>query len=107
TSGRSATPTDSTAGRLKRAKSWNAAVQRSRQLSWAIDDSGTSSIRMVPDVGLYMPSSSFTSVLLPEPFSPTIATVAPAGKVRLSAESTIRSVPGEANDRSRVGIGGV
>ncbi len=100
-SGRSATPTDSTAGRLNRAKSWNAAVQRARQLSCAIDVSGTPSTRIAPDVGWYMPSSSLTSVVLPEPFSPTIATVAPAGSVRVSEESTGRSVPGYVNDRSR------
>src|SRR6185437_6596379 len=99
--GRSATPTDSTAGRLNLAKSWKAAVHRSRQLSRAIEFSGTPSTSIVPDVGWYMPSSSLTSVVLPEPFSPTIATVAPAGSVRLSAESTGRSVPGYLNDRSR------
>ncbi len=45
--------------------------------------SGTPSSRMRPSSGSYMPSSSLTSVVLPEPFSPTSATVRPAGSMHV------------------------
>ena len=42
--------------------------------------SGMPSTRIAPDVGSYSLASSFTSVVLPAPFSPTMATTAPAGR---------------------------
>ena len=47
-----------------------------------------------PDVGSYSLASSLTSVVLPAPFSPTIATTAPAGSSSYTSSSTRRSVPG-------------
>ena len=45
---------------------------------------------MRPLVGSYIFASSFTSVDLPAPFSPTIATTVPAGSVRFTSSSTSR-----------------
>ena len=58
----------------------------------------TPSTRIAPAVGVYIRHSSLTSVVLPAPFSPTIATTAPAGSSRFTSSSTSRSVPGYAND---------
>src|SRR5256885_923006 len=51
-----------------------------------------------PDDGSYIFARSLTSVVLPAPFSPTIATTAPAGSVTDTSSSTTRDVPGYAND---------
>ena len=53
---------------------------------------------MWPEVGSYIFASSFTIVLLPAPFSPTIATTEPAGSSTFTSFSTSFSVPGYAND---------
>src|SRR4030095_2257975 len=53
---------------------------------------------MEPDEGSYIFASSLTSVVLPAPFSPTIATTAPAGSSRFTAATTHRSGPGQGND---------
>ena len=42
---------------------------------------------MRPLVGVYMSASSFTSVLLPAPFSPTSAITAPAGSSTFTSVS--------------------
>ena len=56
--------------------------------------SSVPSTRIRPAVGSYSLASSFTSVVLPAPFSPTIATTVPAGSSRFTSSSTSRSVPG-------------
>ena len=56
--------------------------------------SGASSTRIAPDVGSYIFASSLTSVVLPAPFSPTMATTAPAGSDSDTSSSTRRDVPG-------------
>ena len=71
------------AGSSKRKKSWNAPASRARQSSARMRASGAPSTRMRPAVGSYSSQSSFTSVLLPAPFSPTSATTAPAGSVEV------------------------
>ena len=58
--------------------------------------SGVSSTKIAPGVGSYIFASSFTSVVLPAPFSPTMATTAPAGSVSDTSSSTTR-------DGARVG----
>ena len=51
--------------------------------------------RIAPDVGSYIFASSLTSVVLPAPFSPTIATTAPAGQVEVHVvEHEPLDVPG-------------
>jgi hypothetical protein len=47
-----------------------------------------------PAVGRYIPHSNLTSVVLPAPFSPTIATVAPEGSSRSISWSVGRSARG-------------
>ena len=56
--------------------------------------SGRPSTVITPEVGRYMPSSSLISVVLPDPFSPTSATVEPAGSRTEKSDRTGRSVPG-------------
>ena len=56
--------------------------------------SGVSSTWIDPAVGSYIFASSLTSVVLPAPFSPTIATTAPAGSISETSSSTSREVPG-------------
>ncbi len=56
--------------------------------------SGVSSNRMEPEDGSYIFASSLTRVVLPAPFSPTMATTAPAGRVSDTSSSTTRDVPG-------------
>jgi hypothetical protein len=53
---------------------------------------------MEPDDGSYIFDSSLTSVVLPAPFSPTIAITAPAGNVTDTSSNTTRDVPGYEND---------
>ena len=66
------------------------AGRRVRHSSAGMRDSGDPSIRISPDDGSYSLASSFTSVVLPAPFSPTIATTAPAGSVNETSSSTRR-----------------
>ena len=64
--------------------------------------SGVSSTRIAPDVGSYIFASSFTSVVLPAPFSPTMATTAPAGSVeRHVVEHEPRRCRGRRTTRAR------
>jgi hypothetical protein len=56
--------------------------------------SGVPSTRISPAPGRYIPRSSFASVVLPEPFSPTKATVLPAGRSKSRSRRTSTSVPG-------------
>src|ERR1700674_3439782 len=60
--------------------------------------SGVSSTKIEPEDGSYIFASSLTSVVLPAPFSPTMATTAPTGSVNDTSSSTTRDVPGYAND---------
>ena len=60
--------------------------------------SGAPSTRIAPDVGSYIRARSLTSVVFPAPFSPTIATTAPAGRVSETLSTARRDVPGYAND---------
>ncbi len=78
----------------KRKKSWKAPARRARQSSARTRASGVSSRKIAPDEGSYIFASSFTSVVLPAPFSPTIATTAPAGSVTDTPSSTTFDVPG-------------
>src|SRR5437016_5237963 len=82
----------------KRKKSWNAPARHSRHSLAGKRASGVSSRRIEPDDGSYIFASSLTRVVLPAPFSPTIATTAPAGSVTDTSSSTTRDVPGYAND---------
>ena len=61
--------------------------------------SGTPSTVIEPQVGRYMPSSSLTSVVLPEPFSPTSATRRAGGQREAESRSTGRRCPGRRSDR--------
>ena len=81
-----------------RKKSWNAPASRVRQLAVSICARSVRSTQMRPLVGSYIFASSFTSVDLPAPFSPTIATTARAGSVSVMSSSTSFCVPGYAND---------
>ena len=92
--GTSPRPTVCRARNSKRKKSWNAPARRARQASAGIRASGVSSTKIEPDEGSYIFASSLTSVVLPAPFSPTIATTAPAGSVSDTSSSTTRDVPG-------------
>ena len=67
---------------------------RARQSLAAMRERGTPSMRIAPDAGSYILASSFTNVVLPAPFSPTIATTAPAGKISETSSNTKREVPG-------------
>ena len=51
-------------------------------------------VEIAPDVGSYIFASSFTSVVFPAPFSPTIATTTPAGSRSETSSRTSRDVPG-------------
>ena len=90
----SPTPTEWRARNSNRKKSWNAPESRARQLSARIRARGTPSTKIAPLVGSYSFASSFTSVVLPAPFSPTTATTEPAGKKRSTSSRTSRLVPG-------------
>ncbi len=91
-------PTVCPARNSNRKKSWNAPARRARHSPAGTRPSGVSSNRIDPDDGSYILARSFTSVVLPAPFSPTIATTAPAGRVTDTSSSTTRDVPGYAND---------
>ena len=55
---------------------------------FATSDSSTPPMVMVPLVGSASRDSSLARVVLPEPVSPTIATLTPAGSVRSTSRST-------------------
>ena len=59
-----------------RKKSWNAPASRVRHSSAGMRARSTPSTRMRPRVRLVQLARSFTSVVLPAPFSPTMATTA-------------------------------
>ena len=92
--GTSPRPTVWRARNSKRKKSWNAPARRDRHASAGMRASGVSSTRISPDAGSYIFASSFTSVVLPAPFSPTMATTEPAGSVSETSSRTSREVPG-------------
>src|SRR5438128_1344976 len=96
--GTSPKPTVCPARNSKRKKSWNAPARRACHSTAGRRASGVSSTRIEPDDGSYIFASSLTSVVLPAPFSPTMATTAPAGSVTDTSSSTTREVPGYAND---------
>src|ERR1700674_2190962 len=96
--GTSPKPTVCPARNKKRKKSWNAPERRPRHSAAGTRASGVSSTKIEPEDGSYIFASSLTSVVLPAPFSPTMATTAPTGSVNDTSSSTTRDVPGYAND---------
>jgi hypothetical protein len=64
-----------------RPKSWKAAAVAARQERVSISARSVPSIRMRPESGRYIFSSSLTIVVLPGPYSPTTATTLPGGMV--------------------------
>src|SRR5207245_9543842 len=81
-----------------REHAWTAPAGPARHALAGKRASGVSSARIEPDDGSDIFARSLTSVVLPAPFSPTIATTAPAGSVTDTSSSTTRDVPGYAND---------
>ena len=93
--GTSPTPTEWRARSSKRKKSWNAPASRARHSSARHARPAARRRRGCgPPSARRACTSSLTSVVLPAPFSPTIATTEPAGRSRSTSSSTRRSVPG-------------
>ena len=57
--------------------------------------------RVLPELGVWRPSTRSTSVLLPAPLMPTSATEVPAGRSRSMPRTTSSSLPWYRNVRSR------
>ena len=92
--GGSPTPTVCRAEVSRRTKSWKVPPMRRRQPAMSRSTRSVPSTRTRPDVGRYMPASSFTRVVFPAPFSPTMATVDPAGSNTSMSCNTGVVVPG-------------
>ena len=60
----------------------------SRQARRPSCDSGTPPISISPDCGAWMPRISFSSVVLPQPEGPTMATDSPGSMRRFTPHST-------------------
>ena len=69
-------------------KSWKSVATRARHCSGSMSARSAPSTRIRPLVGWYSPHSSLTSVDFPAPFSPTSASVWPAGMSRQTPDST-------------------
>ena len=74
--------------------SWKTATQRCCQARGSISLSCTSSTRIAPAVGSTRRASNLIKVVLPAPFSPTMARLLPAGMTRLTAFKMSRGWPG-------------
>ena len=103
--GTSPTPTVCRARNSKRKKSWNAPASRVAPVVRAACAPAACRRRgSRPAVGSYSFASSLTSVVLPAPFSPTMATTAPAGSVeRHVVEHQARRCPDTRTTRGRSG----
>jgi hypothetical protein len=76
---------------MEPAKSWSSCITtpiRARHRARPMRDSGSPSTRISPRVGCSRPASSFSSVVLPQPEGPAIATDSPASIRKLTPSST-------------------